>query len=227
MTESLSSDGVLNIDYHYQRKKRRSYRYRLWRRGQEVVRIIETYFPAASSLLDVGTADGLMLPILAQRFPKLRVVGLDRSWELLEAVGRMPFRVLQADATMLPVAARTFDVVSATAVIEHLHAPLHFLEDCRRVLKPGGICIITTPDPFFEQIATRLRLLPQEQHHEVMNLDSVKKLVQASGMEVITAEKFMLSPVGFPFEIFWEQLVRRMGLGGLLLNQIIVGRCPE
>jgi len=189
--------------------------------------MIETYFPAANDLLDVGTADGLMLSILAQRFPKLRMVGLDRSWGLLKAVDRTAFRVLQADAGKLPFVANTFDLVSAAAVIEHLHAPLRFLEDCRRVLKPGGICIITTPDPFFEQIATRLKMLPQEQHHEVMNLDSLKKLVRTSGMEVIAAEKFMLSPIGFPFELFWERLICRLGLGRLLLNQIVVGRCSE
>jgi 2-polyprenyl-3-methyl-5-hydroxy-6-metoxy-1,4-benzoquinol methylase len=40
--------------------------------------------------------------------------------------------------------AARFDVVSLFEVIEHLRAPLPLLEECRRILRPGGILIIST-----------------------------------------------------------------------------------
>ena len=41
---------------------------------------------------------------------------------------------------------KSFDVVTATEVIEHLENPRLFLRDINRVLKPGGLCVLSTPN---------------------------------------------------------------------------------
>jgi SAM-dependent methyltransferase len=38
----------------------------------------------------------------------------------------------------------TFDAASLFEVVEHLREPLPLLRECRRILKPGGILIIST-----------------------------------------------------------------------------------
>lgn len=55
----------------------------------------------------------------------------------------------------------TWSVVIA-AVIERLPAPEQFMAKCGRVLKPGGVLVITTPDPRMEKIATAIGLLKEE-----------------------------------------------------------------
>jgi SAM-dependent methyltransferase len=46
---------------------------------------------------------------------------------------------------------RQFDCITACEVIEHLDDPRHFLSECRKLLKDGGLIVISTPNiGFFE-----------------------------------------------------------------------------
>ena len=48
-------------------------------------------------------------------------------------------------ATAIPLADASFDTVVSTEVLEHVTEPLVALKEMRRVLKPGGYLILTTP----------------------------------------------------------------------------------
>ena len=47
--------------------------------------------------------------------------------------------------TLAPLASSSLDVVMAISVIEHLWDPLAALRQLRRVLSPGGVCLINVP----------------------------------------------------------------------------------
>jgi ubiquinone/menaquinone biosynthesis C-methylase UbiE len=51
-----------------------------------------------------------------------------------------------ADATQLPFADRSFDVVVSFETIEHLTNPERFIDECYRVLRPNGVLVISTPE---------------------------------------------------------------------------------
>ncbi len=51
-----------------------------------------------------------------------------------------------ADAQNLPFRSSSIDEVFSAHVIEHLEKPMKFLEECRRVLKRGGVVTIETPN---------------------------------------------------------------------------------
>lgn len=57
----------------------------------------------------------------------------------------------------LPYADASFDVVTATEVIEHLEDFRRVLREIHRVLKPGGVCILSTPNIL--NLNSRLRFL--------------------------------------------------------------------
>ena len=56
------------------------------------------------------------------------------------------------DATCLPFADDCFDVVFSIALIEHVPNPQQVINECLRVLKPGGIFIFFIHKPFIDPL---------------------------------------------------------------------------
>ena len=136
MEETLGHDhqrGVMDADYHQDRLKSPGPRYRFKRRGQEVVRVLNSFAAKNPAILDIGTADGLLLDLVcAQTRPSI-AVGLDLSWGLLKANTRKN-PILQADAEKLPFPNAHFDAAIATAIIEHVPHPDEFINEIKRLL---------------------------------------------------------------------------------------------
>ena len=101
------------------------------------------------ALLDLGTGTGALALAFAERGN--RVVGLDPSPEMLEQAKRraearglaLEFQQRGAEATDMPDAA--FDAVSAATCWHWFDRP-RAAEECARVLKPGGLLLITAMD---------------------------------------------------------------------------------
>jgi SAM-dependent methyltransferase len=85
--------------------------------------------------LDVGCGTGSFLPVLA-RYAE-HVVGVD---PLAEEGGEL----VRASAEDLPFDPGSFDVVVALDVLEHVD-DFTALSEVRRVLRPGGIVVLTVP----------------------------------------------------------------------------------
>jgi SAM-dependent methyltransferase len=109
-------------------------------------RIVESAH-AAQKILEIGCGNGDMVRV----FPNLasRYTGVDFSERLLVsnrvAVPRARFEQLGA-AGKLPFGRGEFDFVFSTFVIEHAVHPADFLDECSRVLAPGGTLIILCPN---------------------------------------------------------------------------------
>lgn len=53
--------------------------------------------------------------------------------------------IVQANLAALPLRSRVVDAITCLQVVEHLWDLRGFLQDCHRVLRPGGELIVTTP----------------------------------------------------------------------------------
>lgn len=114
--------------------------HRLQIRNAALGRIIPT-FREHGAVLDVGTGSGDLAHMLAE-------MGYD-----VQAVDIRPERcrfpeisVQQCDVTEgLPFPDETFDLVTATELIEHLEDPFKAVREFNRVLKPDGLLVLTTP----------------------------------------------------------------------------------
>ena len=126
----------------------------------------------------------------------MHCTGLEYSKELIDACEDPRLTMVQGDAMKPPFPDNSFDIVTASALIEHVDSPKDMLKEVGRVLRPGGIVLITTPVPVFERIATAIGHLPEEQHQETMTLKTLEWYLEAAGFEPVALEKFMVSPWG-------------------------------
>ncbi len=104
-------------------------------------------------LLDVGCSKGHFLE-LAQA-SGWEGVGVELNRRAVEEARARGLDVRHGDLTNLPqvsepaggsLAEAGFDVVTLFDVIEHTAAPRALLAACHRLLKPGGLLVVTTPD---------------------------------------------------------------------------------
>jgi ubiquinone/menaquinone biosynthesis C-methylase UbiE len=224
----MNCPGTLDKTYHLGRKSKKSLIYRLNRRTKEVLRSIRENFPGLpSTIVDLGTADGLMLGMIKKAYPSSQCIGIELSMDLLKTSTDNNISLLQGNVNQLPIAGNTVDIVIATAIIEHLPDPGEILSEAMRVLKPQGLVIVTTPDPFWEKLATLVGHLQEEQHHKVMKLKDLDVLLRTAGFEIAALKKFMLSPIGMPLEDTIEKIVRNIGFHFFFANQLIVGKKPS
>jgi 2-polyprenyl-3-methyl-5-hydroxy-6-metoxy-1,4-benzoquinol methylase len=84
---------------------------------------------------------------LCETLAGCEVFGVDISTEGIAELKQRGFKVAVADAESMDLG-RQFDTIFAGELIEHLANPGRFLECARRMVKPGGRLVVTTPNPF-------------------------------------------------------------------------------
>lgn len=91
-----------------------------------------------------------------------------------------------ADALELPWADNLFDVLFAGEIIEHVPDPLAALSEWNRVLKPGGLLIISTPNRNRLLARARHQYIPVHYEHiNEMTLAGLREAVRSSGFKVL------------------------------------------
>jgi SAM-dependent methyltransferase len=96
-------------------------------------------------VLDVGCGPGTITVDLARLVAPGRVIGIDRSEEVLESARRyageqgVEVTFESGDVYALAYEDASFDVVHAHQVLQHLADPVAALKEMRRVTRPGGI----------------------------------------------------------------------------------------
>jgi MPBQ/MSBQ methyltransferase len=103
--------------------------------------------PDVGRVLDVACGAGGTTAWLARRFGGAEVVALDLGEERMGAVlVRAPrARLVCADAALLPLAPRSFDLVVCVEGAYHFRTRERFLAEAHRVLRPGGRLVLSDP----------------------------------------------------------------------------------
>ena len=103
-----------------------------------------------AELLDVGTGTGTLAIAALERWPGIRVTGIDPSGGMLQVAGataaeRLPaaaqrrFRRRVAPADRMPFDDGTFDAAMSSFVLQLVPSRAAALREIHRVLRPGGV----------------------------------------------------------------------------------------
>jgi dolichol-phosphate mannosyltransferase len=111
---------------------------RYWQRRRH--RIITSLARAAGRTLDVGCGSSVILQSLNN------AIGLDEAAIKLRYMRQYGVPLVQGSVAALPFVDESFDCVVCSQVIQHVPADPAVFNELTRVLRPGGLLIVGTPD---------------------------------------------------------------------------------
>ncbi|WDF35478.1 class I SAM-dependent methyltransferase [Streptomyces sp. T12] len=162
-----------------------------------------------ATVLDVGCGDGSAAAVAARVLDGHRIVGVDWSQDALRRAARRLPRVVRGQLSDggLPFVSGSADAVLFSEVVEHLVDPDGALDELRRVLRPGGHLMLSTPNlaawynrallvggvqPVFSEVSLRrVHGRPGSQvvgHLRLFTARALREFVTASGFEVVRLE---------------------------------------
>jgi SAM-dependent methyltransferase len=157
-------------------------------RNRLLIWALRTYFPEASSLLEIGCGTGFVLFGLRNEFPRLFLSGSDIYTEGLEyARERVPSAIFfQMDACRIPFEDE-FDVIGAFDVIEHVSEHEIVLSQMFYATRRGGGILLTVPQhPFLWSVADAYA-----RHKRRYTMNELVAKVRATGFEIVRVTGFV------------------------------------
>ncbi len=134
--------------------------------------------------LDVGCGTGMLTNYLKELFWQAQVTGIDVDERALAQAGeRYAFQgieFVQADARSLAFEQAAFDCVVVSNVFHHLAVANRaaVVEECVRVLKPGGMLVIFELNPWNGSVRWRVWHDPNEAESQLLEPPNARALVR-------------------------------------------------
>jgi len=156
-------------------------------------RVVETalrYTSPGAQALELGAGSGALAERLQAAGFSVTAADIENYFEL----GTEFLQLDLNDPNFECALSSKFDLITAVEVIEHLENPTAFLRSIHRLLKPGGVAILTTPN--VENVPARLKFLLRgevramdknsPEHVTPIYLDLfIRKIVPPSGLTLI------------------------------------------
>ena len=132
---------------------------------------VEQFLDLSQHLLDLGAGSGNN-PLMNFRGKVGRVVGVDPD----PCVLQNPFldEAKVGKGEIIPYGEETFDAVISANTLEHVNDPARYFQEVNRVLRPGGLFFVKTPNKY-HYVTVIARLTPISFHRFYNKLRGVNK----------------------------------------------------
>ena len=187
-----------------------------WPAAEERYRYVRSVLaresPPPADLVDLGAAPGAQSIALARAGYRVTAVDLGEAsdaWggasegtmaSAFEQTG-VGLLLWDLERTPYPLEDQSFDIVLLTEVLEHLRDyPLRALTEAHRILRPGGVLLLTTPNSASPQNRVRLALgrsvhtplrdwmfgLPHARHAREYTTAELRELIEHAGLDLVS-----------------------------------------
>jgi len=215
---------------------------------------IEKYSASTGTALEIGPGSGIYLPVLARYSDRVYAVDIEAAYleeakQATRSLENIEFRLDDITQSSLPE--DYFDLILCTEVIEHIADSAAALKEIGRILKPGGIAIISTPQKyspleltakiaFMPGIISIVRLIYNEPvletgHINLLTETSARKQLAAARLDIIRHDKSgvyipliaeFTGMLGLKLEARLERALNNTALDWLLWTQYYITRKP-
>ena len=157
--------------------------------GERLLERIPLLAMSPEKILDIGSGAGWMLATLRKHYPKARLAGVDVSPQMLTQSARPWWRrrrpaLVAGDAHTLPFMDNSFNMVLSNMVLPWCHDPLRVLSEVKRVLKPGGVVLLTSagPDTLLEYRQLWQWERPEQRAWGLLDMHDLGDIMLAAGL---------------------------------------------
>jgi malonyl-CoA O-methyltransferase len=154
---------------------------------------------APQTIVDVGARTGYTTQLLRRSYPQAQILAVDWANHLLQSPSLNEFATTRicAEPDRLPLPAQCADLVVANLVWHWLDDPARSLREWRRLLKPGGLLLLTAcgPDTLYELRASFAAVDTYPHVHLFLDMHDIGDAILAAGFAdpVMQAEHLYLS----------------------------------
>jgi SAM-dependent methyltransferase len=185
-----------------------------------LLRLVDFQAWRGRDVLDVGCGAGVEVVRFARA--GARVTGIDLSEQAIALTGQnlahqgLAARLVVADGEALPLASASMDFVYAHGVVQYTAHDRQLVEECRRVLRPGGTAMFQVYNRrSWLHLLSRVMKVPLEHEDAPVlgrySLSEFRRLLDGFSSVRVTAERF---PVKSRLHRGWK---------GALYNTCFVG----
>lgn len=136
---------------------------------QEIRTEILKVVPRGASVLDVGCGVGEIMTLLRDA-NACKCSGVDIAPSAVAAVVSKGMHAERGALPAIPYADRSFDAIVCTETLEHVTDVQGSLQSIRRVLKPGGILVLSVPDGSVDEEDSHVHRFTQQKLSHLLKL---------------------------------------------------------
>ncbi|MFC1675830.1 class I SAM-dependent methyltransferase [Planctomycetota bacterium] len=149
---------------------------------------------ANGRILDIGCADAPYFDLLKEKYPQLKLTGIEFKDEIAEK-GRKKGRDLITGTIADIEETKSYDLVIMNNLIEHVVDPVEEMRKANAILRPGGYILLETPNTKCWDIAIVRKYwgsLHVPRHTYLFSPSSAELLAEKSGFKIVST-KYLLS----------------------------------